>query len=342
MPDGTKTINLALQGGGAHGAFTWGVLEHLLQDARFDFKTISGTSAGAMNGAVLAYGLLQGDRANAALLLEKFWYGVSKAGRFGIFSTPNAIEQFMGPMRRMAAGAYAGFDIMSRMISPYQFNPLDYNPLKDILLDIVDFEALRKSEHYQLHISATDVLRGRLKNFTTSEISVDVILASACLPHLFQAVKIGEHYYWDGGYMGNPSLYPMTRCQATQDIVIVQIDPVSRSALPKKAEDIADRVNEISFNSPLVAELRGIHFVNRLLEKGHIRDESGLRPLHLHVISDAKTMAALPLDSKFNPEWEFLKSLRDVGRAAGKKWVEENYEAVGKRGTMSLDHLAGG
>lgn len=340
--DKKKTINLALQGGGAHGAFTWGVLEHLLQDGRFDFHTISGTSAGSMNAAVMATGLLQGGNAKAIELLEVFWRRISQSGRFGGGAFPQGMAAFQAPMNAMAAGAYMGFDMMSRMFSPYQFNPLGLNPLKDILLELVDFKRIQVATNLKLFISATDVLRSRLRLFTDKDITVEALLASACLPQLFQAIEIDGHYYWDGGYMGNPTLFPLTKCQHSQDILIVQIDPVHRDDVPKTAEAIADRLNEISFNSPLLVELRGLHLVNELLKKGHLKsEECGLRPLHLHVISDEKTMAAQPLESKFNPAWDFLLSLREAGNNAAKKWLAAHAGEVGNKSSVNMARLIG-
>lgn len=338
-----KVINLALQGGGAHGAFTWGVLEHLLQDGRLDFHTISGTSAGSMNAAVMAMGLLTGGRTKAIELLETFWRKVSQTGRPSFIPQAQSFSPMQSPMAMMAAGAaYMGFDMMSRMLSPYQFNPMGYNPLRDVLESIVDFSVLQKSDDIVLHISATDVLRSRLHIFTGKTITVDALLASACLPQLFQAVKIGDDYYWDGGYMGNPTLYPLTRCKASQDILIVQIDPVRRKDVPRTAEAIADRLNEISFNSPLLMELRGIHRINSLIEKGHLCSEvSGLRPLFLHLVHDEDTMAEQSLESKFNPDWNFLLTLRDVGRTAAKKWLAAHYDEVGQKSSVDVGRLLG-
>lgn len=337
----TKIINLALQGGGAHGAFTWGVLEHLLLDGRIGFKTISATSAGSMNAVVMAYGLLKGGPEKAVRLLEQFWRKVSEAGRFGNYAT-NMMDQIFDPMKMMAPGAFAGFDMMSKIFSPYQFNPLGLNPLKDILLGLIDFEALRKSDAINLHISATDVLKSKLKIFTGNEISVDAILASACLPQLFQAIKIGEDYYWDGGFMGNPSLFPLTKCRATHDILIVQIDPIHRAEVPRTAETIADRLNEISFNSPLLVELRGLHLVNALLTGGHLSAEAcGLRQLHLHMVGDEAIMSGLALDTKFNPEWDFLKRLHDAGKAAAQLWLAMHFDDLGQRSTLDIARLVG-
>ncbi|NDE91150.1 MAG: patatin-like phospholipase family protein [Alphaproteobacteria bacterium] len=338
----SKIINLALQGGGAHGAFTWGVLEQLLLDGRVAFKTISGTSAGSMNAAIFAYGMIKGGRDTTIALMEQFWRRISDSGRFGAFAASNTMDQFLGPMKMMMAGAFTGFDVMSKYFSPYQLNPLGLNPLKDILQSMIDFEALQNSDAINLHISATDVLKSKLKIFTGKEITVDAVLASACLPQLFQAVVIDGNYYWDGGFMGNPSLFPLTECDATKDIMIVQIDPIFRDAVPRTPETIADRLNEISFNSPLLVELRGLHLVNTLVQKGHLDTQTcGLRELHLHMVGDEKVMSGLPLESKFNPEWNFLTRLRDAGKIATKKWLEAHFDDVGHKSTLDIDALVG-
>lgn len=344
----SKTINLALQGGGAHGAFTWGVLETLAADERLSFKTISGTSAGAMNGAVFIYGMISGGRKKAIELLETFWRRVSQSGRFGIFTGSNMAEKLFGPMAGtlagplagMATGAYMGFDMLSKMFSPYQFNPLGVNPLRDILLDIIDFKKLAATLDYNLHISATDVLDSRLKIFTGEEISVDALLASSCLPQLFQAVEINGRYYWDGGFMGNPTLFPLTQCEASNDLLIVRIDPFKRPGLPTTPDGIADRLNEISFNSPLLVELRGLHLINQLLREGHLNAlDSGMRHLHIHMVADDSTMAALPLESKFNPDWDFLLTLREAGQKAAKAWLVAHYAAIGETSSLDLGEL---
>lgn len=337
-----KIINLALQGGGAHGAFTWGVLEQLLLDGRVAFKTISGTSAGSMNAVVFAYGMLKGGPDKAIQMLEQFWRKISDSGRFGNFSGGNAMDHFMDPMKIMATSAMAGFDMISKYFSPYQLNPLGVNPLKDILQSMIDFDVLRQSDAINLHISATDVLKSKLKIFTGAQVTVDAVLASACLPQLFQAVVIDGNYYWDGGFMGNPSLFPLTECDATKDILIVQIDPVFRDAVPRTPDSIADRLNEISFNSPLLVELRGLHLVNTLMRQGHLNEQScGLRELHLHMVGDEKVMSALHLESKFNPEWHMLLQLREAGINATKKWLETHFDDVGKKSTLDIEKLVG-
>lgn len=337
-----KIINLALQGGGAHGAFTWGVLEQLLLDGRVAFKTISGTSAGSMNAVVFAYGMLKGGPDKAIKMMEQFWRKVSDSGRFGGFTPPSAIDHFIDPMKIMASSAMAGFDMISKYFSPYQLNPLGVNPLKDILLGMIDFDELRHSDNINLHISATDVLKSKLKIFTGSQVTVDAVLASACLPQLFQSVMIDGNYYWDGGFMGNPSLFPLTECDATKDIMIVQIDPIYRDAVPRTPDSIADRLNEISFNSPLLVELRGMHLINTLMRQGHLNEQfCGLRELHLHMVGDEKIMSTLPLESKFNPDWTMLLQLREAGRSATKKWLDDNFEYVGVKSTLDIQKLVG-
>ncbi|HVY12074.1 MAG TPA: patatin-like phospholipase family protein [Alphaproteobacteria bacterium] len=335
-----KILNLGLQGGGAHGAFTWGVLEALLEDGRVDFRTISATSAGSMNAAVMATGLLKGGRKEAIGALESFWHRVSESGRFGIFAAPNAMQQLMGPAGRLAAGAYMGFEMLTYFFSPYQFNPLALNPLRDIIKDMVDFPLLQKSEDIRLHVCATDVRRSHLKIFSGKDLSVEALMASACLPQLFQAVEIGGQYYWDGGYMGNPGLFPLTRCKATQDILIVQIDPIVNEAVPKSGEAIADRLNEINFNSPLLNELRGLEQINQLIRQGYLDSKkSGMRELYIHLVGDDSFMAPLTLESKFNPEWGFLTGLRDAGHRRAHEWLKSHFDDLGQKSSVDLHKL---
>jgi NTE family protein len=329
-----------MRGGGAHGAFTWGVLEALLEDGRFDFHTITATSAGAMNGAIFATGLLHGGPKEAINLLESFWHKVSEAGRFGIFSTTNALQQMMGPFGKLATGAYMGLDMLATMFSPYQFNPMGYNPLRDIIAEMVDFPLLQKSKDLVLHVCATEVTKCHLKIFSGKELSTDALLASACLPQLFQAVEIDGNYYWDGGYMGNPPLFPITHSNDSRDILIVQIDPVLNANIPRTGEAIADRLNEISFNSPLLMELRGIENINQLLRDGHLNEKTcGLREFYIHIIGDDEHMADLSLESKFNPEWGFLNGLREAGHRRAQAWIKENFAKIGQRSTAKLGEI---
>jgi len=247
----TKAISLALQGGGAHGAFTWGVLDRLLEDERIVLEGISATSAGAMNAAVTAYGLAEGGRQGARQALANFWRRVSHAGDFSLLQ-PTLLDRLMGNRGLENSPAYVLFDMMTRLLSPYQFNPMNYNPLREVLTQVVDFEALRQSRcPVKLYLSATNVRIGKVKVFANDEITADAVLASSCLPFLFQAVEIDGEAYWDGGYMGNPAIFPLIYHCGSRDVVIVHINPLERAELPRTSTEIMNRINEIKLSSRL-------------------------------------------------------------------------------------------
>lgn len=319
-----KTITLALQGGGAHGAFTWGVLDRLLEEDEIAIEGISGTSAGAINAAVLADGFEKGGAAGARQALQRFWEAISRYGSLSPY-------QWGG-----GGGPFAWWlDFLRQMLSPYQLNPFNINPLRDVLASTIDFECVRGCKHIKLYISATNVLTNRLRIFTPAELSIDVLMASACLPHLYQAVEIDGEHYWDGGYMGNPVLEPLVRHCEGNDIVIVQINPTRRQEVPRSAEDIMNRVNEISFNSSLIREIRAIASVTRLIEAGLIEDPRYER-IFFHLIAAEEVMAGLGARSKFDTSWPFLTRLKETGRARAERWLAENFEQLGRKSTLDL------
>jgi len=250
MSTTSKTVNLALQGGGAHGAFTWGVLDRLLEEERMFFEGICATSAGAMNAAVMAYGLTIGGREGAKLSLADFWRRISEAAAWGP-PQPSPFDRLMGIGSIEKSPAFIFFDMMTRLLSPYQFNPLNYNPLRDVLEKTVDFGRLRRENVVKLFLCATNVRTGKVKIFENDEMTISAVLASGCLPLLFQAIEIDGEAYWDGGYMGNPAIFPLIYgCQST-DVIVIHINPIVREAVPRTASDILNRLNEISFNSSL-------------------------------------------------------------------------------------------
>ncbi|MBW6507227.1 MAG: patatin-like phospholipase family protein [Rhodobacteraceae bacterium] len=330
----SKRINLALQGGGAHGAFTWGVLDKLLEDGRLEIAAISGTSAGAMNAVALADGFTAGGPEGARAKLEGFWKSVSDGARHSpIKRAP--IDVLMGNWSLDKSWGYQAMDAMSRMFSPYQLNPLNMNPLKEVLESCVDFDCVQSCNAIKLYISATNVETGRVKVFDSSRLTADMVMASACLPHVYQAVVIDGVPYWDGGYMGNPSLFPFHTGSDTADIVVVQINPVVRRGVPRSAQEIQNRLNEISFNSSLLKELRAIDFVARLIEEGTL-DGAKYRRERVHIIENQGALKPLGASSKMNAEWAFLTHLRDLGRETATAWLDENFDAVGERGTVDL------
>jgi NTE family protein len=336
--DQPKSVNLALQGGGSHGAFTWGVLDRLLEDDGVRIAGLSGTSAGAMNAAVVAMGLADGGPEAARAALARFWRSVSDAAVASpIRRSPLAV--LTGDWSLDHSPGYLAADLLSRVASPYDLNPAGFNPLRALIEAEVDFERVRQCDSVALHVAATCVETGRPRVFDGPEITADVVLASACLPTLFHAVKIGDRHYWDGGFVGNPVLYPFFKSSPADDIVIIQINPVVRPGLPRSAREIADRVNEITFNSALLAELRAIGFVHRLLERGRLTRADGYRDMRVHMIEARKALRPLGASSKLNAEWPFLRRLFEIGRTAAERWLTRNRADLGERSTLDLDSI---
>ena len=332
-----RQINLALQGGGSHGAFTWGVLDRLLEDGRVRFDGISATSAGAMNAAVYAYGNMRGGADGARAALHDFWRRVSASAALYSPLKLTPLEQWCGSLPEQS-GSFAAFESLTRALSPYQLNPLNLNPLRDVLAACVDFDELKRCKSSRLFLSATNIRSGNVRVFRNEEISLNAVLASACLPFLFQAIEIEGAFYWDGGFMGNPSLYPLFYFTNSRDIVVVHINPIFCEDIPRSAMEITDRVNEITFNSALLKEFRAIAFVNKLLEEGWIKDEfrAQLRHMLMHSIRADDALNTLGAASKFNCDWNFLTDLRDRGRATAEQWLAENYIHLGKRASVDL------
>jgi len=327
-----KTINLALQGGGAHGAFTWGVLDLLIEDGRLDFEAISGTSAGAMNAVVLADGFMRGGATGARERLEAFWHGVSRAAAGPAASILGPILSFWELPRLPHMPMFPGF---GRFMAPQSVNPLNLNPLRDLLEELVDFDMVRANEGLKLFVAATNVRNGKIKLFTGKEITADAIMASACLPHLFRAVEIGREAYWDGGYSGNPALFPFFTETESGDILLVQVNPIRRDDLPTTAQEIVERVSEITFNASLLREFRAIDFVNRLIAEGRL-DKTHYRANRLHRIDATAAMADYTASSKLDTSWSFFKELHAAGRKAAKSWLARHYGDVGTRQTLDL------
>ena len=333
----TRAINLALQGGGAHGAFTWGVLDRLLADARLRIEGVSGTSAGAMNAVVLAEGMRQGGPEGARRALARFWEAVSEAARHSpVRRSP--LDVFMGNWSLDASPGYLMFDVLSRLASPYDLNPMNINPLRDLLAELVDFEAVRACREVKLFLSATNVHTGRVRVFRGHEVSADVVMASACLPLLFQAVEIDGVPYWDGGYMGNPALFPFFRHCASQDVMLVQINPIERRETPRSAREILNRLNEITFNGSLLRELRAIDFVSRMLDAGWLPGDDYVK-VRCHMVSAEPELSPLGASSKMNAEWAFLQHLFAIGRDAADQWLARHFDALGHRATLDLRRL---
>jgi NTE family protein len=332
-----RPVNLALQGGGAHGAFTWGVLDRLLEDERIHIEAISGTSAGAMNTVVLADGMVRGGPPAARERLRSFWEAVSRLSRFSPV-TRNPVDLLTQNWTLDLSLGYFFFDALTRSVSPYEFNPLNLNPLKDILTDLVDFEHVRACESPKLFISATNVETGRVRVFSRETLTADMVMASAALPILFQAVEIEGKHYWDGGYMGNPVLFPFYAASRSRDIVIVQINPIERPGVPKTARDILNRINEISFNASLLHELRAVDFVRRMLAGNWLNPEQ-YRSMLVHMIDGQNAVNDLGAPTKFNTEWRFLEHLFEIGRKAAGDWLDANFDSLGQTATVDIRRL---
>ena len=335
-PAAPKPANLALQGGGAHGAFAWGALDYLLEHNLLKIEAISGTSAGAMNAVVLAQGFHQGGPDGAREALATFWESVADLGRWSPVQR-TLLDVFMGHWSLEYSPGYVLADFMGRVVSPYETNPLNLNPLRGLLESQVDFEAVWNCRQFKLFLSATNVETGRVKVFKGQEINADVVLASACLLFLFQAVEIDGVPYWDGGFMGNPVLFPFFDSKSCSDVVIVQINPVYRKGAPRTAREIMDRVNEITFNASLLREFRAIDFVARLLEEGRLSHEQ-YNAVRVHIIGEQE-LDTLGASSKMNTEWTFLKHLRDMGRTSAQKWAEKDLPHLGKKSSVNLRRL---
>jgi NTE family protein len=328
-----KTINLALQGGGAHGAFTWGVLDALLGDGRIDIEAISGTSAGAMNAVVLADGFMRDGANGARERLEAFWKGVSREGLGG--PGRDIFEQIVGFWRMPGFEPLAYFHHLANLISPAAANPLNINPLREILEALVDFDLVRANEGLKLFVAATNVRNGKIRIFTGKDITADAIMASACLPYLFRAVEIGGEAYWDGGYMGNPALFPFFTETRSEDILLVQVNPIRRNEIPVTAHEIMERASEITFNASLLREFRAIDFVNRLIDENRL-DTGRYRRNRLHRIDAGEALAEYTASSKLDTSWSFFRELRDAGSKAAKKWLRSHFDDLGERATLDL------
>ncbi|MCZ4313650.1 patatin-like phospholipase family protein [Comamonadaceae bacterium G21597-S1] len=339
-----KTIDLALQGGGSHGAFTWGVLDRLLEEEWLEIAAISGTSAGAMNAVALAAGLMDGGRTGAQRVLRAFWRRVAElspfhhwqVGPLAAVSAPIGAwwNPWMEPLARVAAQ-------WSGQFSPYQLNPLNLHPLRNVLAATVDFDRVRHCTKSQLFIAATQVRTGALRVFAQRDLNADVVLASACLPLLFQAVEIDGEAYWDGGYAGNPSLMPLITDGPADDLLLVQINPIERAELPTRADDILDRINEVTFNSSLLKELRLIALLQQLVagqrRSGHADGErlfQRIRALRVHLLDGGEALGPLGASSKTNTQWTFLTRLHALGRASAEHWLAEHGNTIGLRSSF--------
>lgn len=336
-PAHRKKVTLALQGGGAHGAFTWGVLDALLADGRLDITAISGTSAGAMNAVVLADGMCEGGPDRARRQLADFWRAVSVDGKMTDVQR-NLFDVFLGAAKPFQIATEIGrnfFESATSYFSPYDFNPLDINPLREVVGDLIDFAKLRRTDDLKLFIAATNVQTGKIRVFRRPELTEDMLMASACLPTVFKAVVVEGIPYWDGGYSGNPPLFPLFTETDCPEIVLVQINPIERRETPRSSADIMNRLNEITFNAPLLGEFRAIDFVARLIDAGRL-EHTHYKHVNMHLIDGGTALAAFSADTKSRAEFSFFRELFALGAAAGEKFLKDNFDSIGVRGTLDL------
>ncbi len=328
-----RPIDLALQGGGSHGAFTWGVLDGLLEDGRLLPDGVSGTSAGAMNAAVLATGYARGGRDGARAALKAFWHAVSDqnpAPAPAMTAWGVAWPDWL--FNRSAWPGYNAMEAWTRLLSPAQLNPLGLDPLRDIVKAHVDVAAIRQGP-IKVFVTATSVRTGQPRVFSGDQLSVDALMASACLPQTSRSVVIDGEAYWDGGFAGNPSLWPLIYNTDSRDLLLIQINPLVRQEVPTSAVDIQDRMNEITFNASLVAEMRAIAFVQRLVKEKRV-DLNDYKALRLHRIADEASLARFGASSKLNNDLRLLTTLFDIGRHAAQAWLAQHADAVGHQGTL--------
>ncbi len=326
-----KPIHLALQGGGAHGAFTWGVLDYLLEDGRLEIEAISGTSAGALNAAVMISHYVAGDIDQAREALEALWRSMSQHGVYSPYNYSG-----VSPIMHQWVNAFSWYQSFFNT-SPYQETLFNTHFLERILKKHIDFEQLDYDcSGVRLFVSATNVLTNRLHIFSNEELSVDVLLASSCLPKVHKAVEIEGEYYWDGGFMGNPVLEPLVKDGGAEDILIVQINPLQINQVPTTPIDIDERMETIGFNATLSREIRHIAQIEKLIESGDIESTMAYGK-YLHLLDNEEEMSKLSAVTKYDTSWAFLTKLRDMGRATAEEWINTHFDAIGKRNTISLE-----
>ncbi|MDR1474912.1 MAG: patatin-like phospholipase family protein [Holosporales bacterium] len=336
-PKNKKRINIAMQGGGAHGAFTWGALDKLLEDGRFEIEGVTGTSAGGMNAVATVQGLLDNGPEGARKTLKKYWELTSEKGKGSIFK-PGLLDRMMDKYTMQNSPGFIGFDFMSKLLSPYQWNPFGIDPLKDVIKEMFNFEQIQNNKQHKVFLASTHVFTGKIRIFKTEEIRTETLLATACLPTIHQAVLVDNEYYWDGGFIANPAVYPLIYNCESPDILIIKLNPTHRNRLPITAAEISDRLNEITNNTSILREMRSINFISQLIDEG-IADPKKIKRLHMHVIENDSTFQELGWSSKLNTEWDFLSHLFEEGRKTADVWIKKNYDSIGKRGTVDMKDL---
>lgn len=333
-----KPICLALQGGGSHGAFQWGVLDRLFEDDRIEVKAVTAASAGAMNAAAMVTGLERSGSAGARLALDHLWHEVNQSGGRNVFGQSGAWLKTLTPTWMTDNPVWQASQTLAMSMSPYSFNPFNLNPLQRVIEASVDFEAVRTSK-VRMHISATAVKAGQSRIFGNSEMAAEVLLASACLPHMFQAVEIEGEAYWDGGYLANPALWPLFDSVVPDDILLLPLNPIFRDDTPRQSSEIMDRLNEILFNAPLITELRAIAMTQRLIDDGKLQRSKGWKAPKIHAILADEWLGELSMASKFDTEWSFLQSLKSSGQTAASEWLDTCFDDVGRCTSINLQKV---
>ncbi len=332
---GKKKIAVALQGGGSHGAYTWGVLDALLENENISIEGISGTSAGAMNATACAQGIIRGGNEEARNMLRQYWDKIGEAGKNG-FLQPFPWNKTAQNFTVSDTPSFKFLQQLTSTFSPYQLNPSNEHPLRPVIEELFDFEALKKSDLCKLFLCATHVATGKLKIFKDQELSTDAVLASACVPSIFQAIEVGGEMYWDGGFIGNPAIYPLIYGCETPDIMVIQIRRIYDPVVPTTVHDIQDRLGEITQNACLTREMRSIAFISKLIDDGVVAP-GALKRLNMHIIRDDAFWGTIDRASGFYCDPDFLKYLFKAGRRSGKQWLETNYDHIGVKTTANIE-----
>ena len=330
-----KKIAIGLQGGGSHGAFTWGVLDYLLEDGRIDIEGVSGTSAGGMNCLALCQGMAEGGKEGARKMLHRYWKILSeKSKKIGM--TPTAIDKYKGGYGIATNPLFLMMGQISKNMSPYEWNPKNLNMLADLVKELFNFKKIASFEDLKVFLCATNVRTSKLKIFSGQEITPEAVLATACLPSLFQAVNIEGDDYWDGGFIGNPAIFPLIYNCKTPDIMVILLTPQYRHNTPKTMDEIHWRMTELSLINTLTREMRAIHFISKLIDEG-IADKTRIRKLNMHVVQNPQVFADLDHTSALNSDWDFMMHLFEKGRETGQKWLEKNFDDIGVKTTANLE-----
>ncbi|MDR2723581.1 MAG: patatin-like phospholipase family protein [Holosporaceae bacterium] len=332
-----KHISIAMQGGGAHGAFAWGVMDRLLEDDRIVVEGASGTSAGGMNSASLIEGLIKGGNGGARAKLNDYWREMSALSKKTSPYQLNPVDKMLKYYNLDRSFGYFFMGTLQQYFSPYQWNMENKNPFRDFVSDFFDYQAIRESKEKKIFLGATHVKTGKIKVFSNDQFCTDALLASACLPFLYQAVKVDGEYYWDGGYIANPAIFPLIYNCKARDIILIQLTKTHVAEIPHTATAITDRLKEITYNGCLVHEMRAIHLITKFIDSGIIKDPS-VKRMNMHIIKNEDSFKGLNLSSALNTDWDFLQYLKEEGRKSADHWLKQNYDKIGSN-THVLDEV---